>query len=400
MTGRVGLARALFRVGKFSLFVRISPSCFQLRAGRYISVSTGKSNLSSLYTMHSKSAGGNHWSVIFRVRQTITSRWSSDTKNQSITTPMIALDFSGTKNQSAGHNVALKQIAGMSGRGRGRRGERRGSTTEEVSSGGPACVIVVITPPVEQLVRQSSQGSGHSSGQGPSHWNSQKGFRDKQKRQASQFKKQKSPKRPKTDQKESLEQQPQPSNLAPRMNIKPTCPTCNKKHVGQCIVGQDGCYRCGIQGHNARKCPKLKRPIDSIKRVVEADQETPATAKVSGKIRMFSMLSSTLIISIISVHSLIPELFQFSLRLAYFLELIVSTAEFPVTISCCICSPSAVAIVHHQLLHLFTISCCNCSPSAVAFVCIQLIVKISLTSVLRQQYYRLATSEFPNSSNM
>ncbi|KZV31332.1 hypothetical protein F511_15160 [Dorcoceras hygrometricum] len=84
------------------------------------------------------------------------------------------------------------------GRGRGRCGERRGSTIEEVSSGGPACVIVVITPPVEQLVRQSSQESVHSSGQGPSHGNSQKGFRHKKKHQASQFRKLKSPKQPKT----------------------------------------------------------------------------------------------------------------------------------------------------------------------------------------------------------
>ncbi|KZV36827.1 hypothetical protein F511_03551 [Dorcoceras hygrometricum] len=80
------------------------------------------------------------------------------------------------------------------GRGRGRCGEIRGSTIEEVSSGGPACVIVVITPPVEQLVRHSSQESGNSSSQGPSHGNSQKGFRHKQKRQASQFRKLKSPK--------------------------------------------------------------------------------------------------------------------------------------------------------------------------------------------------------------
>ncbi|KZV52765.1 hypothetical protein F511_42475 [Dorcoceras hygrometricum] len=67
-------------------------------------------NLSSLYTTHSKSAGGNHRSVIFRVRQPITARWSSDTTNQSVTTSMIALDFSGTTNQSASHNVALKQV--------------------------------------------------------------------------------------------------------------------------------------------------------------------------------------------------------------------------------------------------------------------------------------------------
>ncbi|KZV31282.1 hypothetical protein F511_41657 [Dorcoceras hygrometricum] len=38
-----------------------------------------------------------HSSVVFRHN------------NQSITTPMIALDFSGTTNQSASHNVALKQ---------------------------------------------------------------------------------------------------------------------------------------------------------------------------------------------------------------------------------------------------------------------------------------------------
>ncbi|KZV20712.1 hypothetical protein F511_09241 [Dorcoceras hygrometricum] len=51
----------------------------------------------------------NHRSVIFRTRQPITARWSSDTTSQSVTTPMIALDFSGTTSQSASHNVALNQ---------------------------------------------------------------------------------------------------------------------------------------------------------------------------------------------------------------------------------------------------------------------------------------------------
>ncbi|KZV50399.1 hypothetical protein F511_28882 [Dorcoceras hygrometricum] len=50
-------------------------------------------NQSSLYTTHSKSAGGNHRSMIFRARQPIIARWSSDTTSQSVTTPMIALDF-------------------------------------------------------------------------------------------------------------------------------------------------------------------------------------------------------------------------------------------------------------------------------------------------------------------
>ncbi|KZV25993.1 hypothetical protein F511_27426 [Dorcoceras hygrometricum] len=51
---------------------------------------------------------GNHRSVIFRAHQPIIARWYSDTTNQSITTPMIALDFSGTTHQSASRNVALK----------------------------------------------------------------------------------------------------------------------------------------------------------------------------------------------------------------------------------------------------------------------------------------------------
>ncbi|KZV35813.1 hypothetical protein F511_09514 [Dorcoceras hygrometricum] len=44
-----------------------------------------------------------------RTRQPITSRWSSDTTSQSAITSMIELDFSGTKSQSASHNVALNQ---------------------------------------------------------------------------------------------------------------------------------------------------------------------------------------------------------------------------------------------------------------------------------------------------
>ncbi|KZV30266.1 hypothetical protein F511_39922 [Dorcoceras hygrometricum] len=45
----------------------------------------------------------------------ITARWYSDTTTQSVTTPMIALDLSGTTNQSAGHDVALNQVINQSG---------------------------------------------------------------------------------------------------------------------------------------------------------------------------------------------------------------------------------------------------------------------------------------------
>ncbi|KZV25659.1 hypothetical protein F511_17802 [Dorcoceras hygrometricum] len=57
---------------------------------------------------------GNHRSVIFRARQLITARWYSDTTSQSVTTPMIVLDFSGTTTQSASHNVALNQVINQS----------------------------------------------------------------------------------------------------------------------------------------------------------------------------------------------------------------------------------------------------------------------------------------------
>ncbi|KZV38227.1 hypothetical protein F511_37214 [Dorcoceras hygrometricum] len=58
-----------------------------------------------------QAAGANHRSVILRVRQPITARWYLDTTNQSVTTPMIELDLSGTTNHSVGHNVAFNQIS-------------------------------------------------------------------------------------------------------------------------------------------------------------------------------------------------------------------------------------------------------------------------------------------------
>ncbi|KZV51337.1 hypothetical protein F511_12032 [Dorcoceras hygrometricum] len=64
---------------------------------------------SSLYTTHSQSAGGNHRSVIIGARQPITARWRHS--NPVVTTPTIALDFSGTTQESASHNVAPNQIS-------------------------------------------------------------------------------------------------------------------------------------------------------------------------------------------------------------------------------------------------------------------------------------------------
>ncbi|KZV55813.1 hypothetical protein F511_20616 [Dorcoceras hygrometricum] len=55
---------------------------------------------------------GNHRSVIFRARQpVIPSQLDGRHSNPVVTTPMIALDFSGTTHQSASHNVAFNQIS-------------------------------------------------------------------------------------------------------------------------------------------------------------------------------------------------------------------------------------------------------------------------------------------------
>ncbi|GFY97645.1 hypothetical protein Acr_12g0001860 [Actinidia rufa] len=44
-----------------------------------------------------------------------------------------------------------------------------------------------------------------------------------------------------------------------RSNELPTCPTCQKKHWGECRMGSRGCYGCGQEGHQIRDCPMRKR---------------------------------------------------------------------------------------------------------------------------------------------
>ncbi|GFS30373.1 hypothetical protein Acr_00g0011530 [Actinidia rufa] len=40
-----------------------------------------------------------------------------------------------------------------------------------------------------------------------------------------------------------------------RSNELPTCPTCQKKHWGECRMGSRACYGCGQEGHQIRDCP-------------------------------------------------------------------------------------------------------------------------------------------------
>ncbi|GFY90820.1 hypothetical protein Acr_07g0010170 [Actinidia rufa] len=39
-----------------------------------------------------------------------------------------------------------------------------------------------------------------------------------------------------------------------RSNELPTCPTCQKKHWGECRMGSRACYGCGQEGHQIRDC--------------------------------------------------------------------------------------------------------------------------------------------------
>ncbi|GFZ10846.1 hypothetical protein Acr_22g0002440 [Actinidia rufa] len=48
-------------------------------------------------------------------------------------------------------------------------------------------------------------------------------------------------------------------NGSSRSNELPTCPTCQKKHWGECRMGSRGCYGCGQEGHQIRDCPMRKR---------------------------------------------------------------------------------------------------------------------------------------------
>uniref|UniRef100_M1DV12 Gag-pol polyprotein n=1 Tax=Solanum tuberosum TaxID=4113 RepID=M1DV12_SOLTU len=40
--------------------------------------------------------------------------------------------------------------------------------------------------------------------------------------------------------------------------FKPTCSECGRKHYGECLTGEEGCYGCGYEDHKKRDCPILR----------------------------------------------------------------------------------------------------------------------------------------------
>ncbi|GFS40581.1 hypothetical protein Acr_00g0069400 [Actinidia rufa] len=63
-----------------------------------------------------------------------------------------------------------------------------------------------------------------------------------------------------------------------RSNELPTCPTCQKKHWGECRMGSRACYGCGQEGHQIRDCP-MKSKIQGAGTSASASIRQPPPAE-------------------------------------------------------------------------------------------------------------------------
>ncbi|GFY87165.1 hypothetical protein Acr_05g0008040 [Actinidia rufa] len=96
-----------------------------------------------------------------------------------------------------------------------------------------------------------------------------------------------------------------------RSNELPTCPTCQKKHWGECRMGSRGCYGCGQEGHQIRDCPMRKR-IQGAGTSASASVQQPPTERGNNQPRQgraFALVpgstpATTSVVSAISIVAL------------------------------------------------------------------------------------------------
>ncbi|XP_022032977.1 uncharacterized protein LOC110934092 [Helianthus annuus] len=66
----------------------------------------------------------------------------------------------------------------------------------------------------------------------------------------------------------------------------PTCKTCGKHHLGECLSGKKGCYKCGQEGHLYYRCPENPKACYNCNQTGHIKAECPKLqqeAKKDGK---------------------------------------------------------------------------------------------------------------------
>lgn len=66
-----------------------------------------------------------------------------------------------------------------------------------------------------------------------------------------------------------------PSAVGPvRGSGRPPCKKCGKPHAGECLFGQNVCYRCGEPGHIASRCPRGATTTAKVNAITVRDDPT------------------------------------------------------------------------------------------------------------------------------